>query len=500
MGISICKFRFIITIFLLLVIFAQSCLGEDTKTAYTRDGVNFVSKARMDENIKYGYAEPGDYKQVEVPIDTIIVEASESFEETSNQYASTDVEQAQSSMQTPSVSYDEAITNENEDKTKKDTNFIEDLLNYIQQIRDYSIFPDLGELSAEASSVLLGLKIDIPWPFNTYAWKFFSYFGTALDTGEYLSGQSEAMYYHSFYKDGYDAGYDIGWEEGKADRLEGNEYAPAGIPQEYLINKPEIILRFHGKEDGYLKGYRDGYYWKEGLSISLQVTPNEISGLNKRNIIVRPLVKYNGKLIPDYECIVSGQTDVGSLYPEKSSVDNSLFGGKYASFEYRPSYGESKCGFIAFTAKLIVDGEEKDVSAIVPVTGEQEEELTSTVYTGGNVQVTLTWNSHADIDLYVEDPNQDVVWYRNPYVPSGGQLDRDNRCDDFTLGDPENIFWPASGAPSGRYKISVDYYEDCGNVGSVSWNVRQISGGKIENYNGVLQSVGDHQEVAVFEL
>lgn len=48
----------------------------EVKIAYTRDGQNFVSKERVEENIKYGYARPGDYKEVQVPIHTVVVGAS----------------------------------------------------------------------------------------------------------------------------------------------------------------------------------------------------------------------------------------------------------------------------------------------------------------------------------------------------------------------------------------------------------------------------------------
>jgi len=57
----------------------------DTKTAYSRDGVNFISKERVDENIKYQYAKPGDYKEVKVPLSTIVVGESVLPDSTSNQ-------------------------------------------------------------------------------------------------------------------------------------------------------------------------------------------------------------------------------------------------------------------------------------------------------------------------------------------------------------------------------------------------------------------------------
>jgi hypothetical protein len=51
---------------------APSATTEPTKTAYTRDGKNFVSKERMEENIRAGVAEHGEYEEVQVPIDTPI--------------------------------------------------------------------------------------------------------------------------------------------------------------------------------------------------------------------------------------------------------------------------------------------------------------------------------------------------------------------------------------------------------------------------------------------
>jgi hypothetical protein len=63
-------------IFILLVLLSAACQGAETKTAYTRDGINFVSKERMEENIRFEYAKPGDYREVQVPLTTMIVNAS----------------------------------------------------------------------------------------------------------------------------------------------------------------------------------------------------------------------------------------------------------------------------------------------------------------------------------------------------------------------------------------------------------------------------------------
>ncbi len=66
----------IFSLIILLVLLCAPAFGTDTKTAYTRDGINFISKERMDENIKYEYAKPGEYREVQVPLNTVVVNAS----------------------------------------------------------------------------------------------------------------------------------------------------------------------------------------------------------------------------------------------------------------------------------------------------------------------------------------------------------------------------------------------------------------------------------------
>ncbi|MFA6371761.1 MAG: hypothetical protein WCW68_03975 [Methanothrix sp.] len=66
----------VIVLFILLTSLATPGFGQETKTAYTRDGVQFISKERVDENIRYEYAKPGDYREVRVPLNTIVVGAS----------------------------------------------------------------------------------------------------------------------------------------------------------------------------------------------------------------------------------------------------------------------------------------------------------------------------------------------------------------------------------------------------------------------------------------
>jgi hypothetical protein len=80
----------------------------------------------------------------------------------------------------------------------------------------------------------------------------------------------------------------------------------------------------------------------------------------------------------------------------------------------------------------------------------------------GPLQVTLSWNTIDDLDLYVTDPTGQTVYWRNRTVPSGGQLDVDANasCSNATQNPVENVFW-ASTPPSGTYRIEVRLFRRC---------------------------------------
>jgi len=48
----------------------------NTKTAYTNDGITFISEERLEQNIRAGLTNLGEYEKVQVPFDTFVYEAS----------------------------------------------------------------------------------------------------------------------------------------------------------------------------------------------------------------------------------------------------------------------------------------------------------------------------------------------------------------------------------------------------------------------------------------
>lgn len=107
-----------------------------------------------------------------------------------------------------------------------------------------------------------------------------------------------------------------------------------------------------------------------------------------------------------------------------------------------------------------------------------EELLERAVGTDGNQDlgahdliVTLQWESNADLDLVVTDPNDAVISATSAAPPnSGGRLEADAniQCEENMTGE-EEVTWPAGDAPPGEYTITVSghavgdrYQADCG--------------------------------------
>lgn len=83
---------------------------------------------------------------------------------------------------------------------------------------------------------------------------------------------------------------------------------------------------------------------------------------------------------------------------------------------------------------------------------------------GGDLQFSLMWNNYNDIDLHVIDPNREEIYYRHRSSASGGLLDVDMnvyyKAGRYSDQPVENIFWPASAAPSGHYIVDVVHYKN----------------------------------------
>ena len=108
----------------------------------------------------------------------------------------------------------------------------------------------------------------------------------------------------------------------------------------------------------------------------------------------------------------------------------------------------------------------------------------------GDVQVTLAWDTLADLDLAVLDPLGEVISFDAPLSSSGGELDHDANypCETGSTPAVENIFWPAGLAPPGTYLASFGFGSDCSLSPTGYEFIVQVGGEIIERRTGTITS------------
>lgn len=100
---------------------------------------------------------------------------------------------------------------------------------------------------------------------------------------------------------------------------------------------------------------------------------------------------------------------------------------------------------------------------------------------GGDVQITLSWDTSADLDLWVTDPTGERIYFGNPSSNTGGELDRDD-TDGF---GPENVFWPRGQAPGGTYIVQVDHFSG---TSPTNFDLLVQAFGYVKAYSGRVRS------------
>jgi hypothetical protein len=100
----------------------------------------------------------------------------------------------------------------------------------------------------------------------------------------------------------------------------------------------------------------------------------------------------------------------------------------------------------------------------------------------GDIQVTLTWDNEADLDLHVVDPHGEEIYWMHKTSASGGYLDYDN----ISGYGPENVYWEDNQAPSGTYDVYVHHYDwdDAGYPITSNYKVLINAFGFIKSFSG----------------
>lgn len=101
----------------------------------------------------------------------------------------------------------------------------------------------------------------------------------------------------------------------------------------------------------------------------------------------------------------------------------------------------------------------------------------------GSIEVQLTWNTAADLQLLVRDPSGEAIYDDNLTSVSGGFLSEDGnaRCEGES--NPLSyIYWPAPLLPRNTFEVEVWYQNDCDDITPVTFTLTiNVQGEEIFN-------------------
>lgn len=125
-------------------------------------------------------------------------------------------------------------------------------------------------------------------------------------------------------------------------------------------------------------------------------------------------------------------------------------------------------------------------------------------YSSGNIQITLAWNSGADIDMYVTDPSGESISYSHTQAASGGHLDHDARgnCRPTQSNNTiENVYWESPNPPSGTYQVALHYWGECNsNAGPTTVTLSISVGGRIIGAYNYTLAPNQRVTIATFNI
>jgi len=101
--------------------------------------------------------------------------------------------------------------------------------------------------------------------------------------------------------------------------------------------------------------------------------------------------------------------------------------------------------------------------------------------TSGGMQVSLTWNSTANLDLEVRDPVGGTLYFNSPVSEFGGAFGQNvnGNCEALVgNGATEQVTWTPGGVPVGSYEVLVYYQNECENNGPVTFTINAVVDGQ----------------------
>ncbi len=105
--------------------------------------------------------------------------------------------------------------------------------------------------------------------------------------------------------------------------------------------------------------------------------------------------------------------------------------------------------------------------------GDLPQELLDLGLPRGAIEVSLLWNTNADIQLLVRDPRGDSVFADTPTAPSGGSLAASGNvnCTASQTSPLSYVYWPEGNLVPGLYEVEVIYRNQCTDTRPVNFTL-----------------------------
>ena len=99
----------------------------------------------------------------------------------------------------------------------------------------------------------------------------------------------------------------------------------------------------------------------------------------------------------------------------------------------------------------------------------------------GDISFRLHWKGDEDLDLHVEEPSGEAIYFMHRKTESGGELDVDcNAAPDQICWTPiENVYWPVGKASPGKYTYWVEMFQHPEAQPSVPFTLEVLLGKKV---------------------
>ncbi len=125
----------------------------------------------------------------------------------------------------------------------------------------------------------------------------------------------------------------------------------------------------------------------------------------------------------------------------------------------------------------------------------------------GEVQVSVSWDSDADLDLHVVDATGEEIYFGQRTGVSGGVLDFDSHCRPPRPRPfrNEHIAWSQGTPPQGAYAVRVNHWDNCG-AEQTNYVVSVYNHGSVSSFSGTFTGrgdgggIGDGREITRFEV